>query len=100
MSRKLMTFYKSTFLVNLIVFSIGISGCDPCRQLAELICSCKGEESKQQCISELSVAAHHEHFSAAKEQRVCEEALKKGCTCQQINNNDDAECGQYRRSAQ
>lgn len=98
MSSKFANFCKIFLTVKLgLVFLLSLSSCDPCRQLAERICSCQSEDSKQQCMSDLSLASQHEYFSKAKEPAVCEEALKKGCSCLQFNNQQDAECGNYRR---
>src|SRR5579871_3712091 len=104
MPHKSTILYKSIFVLNLVVLSFGLLACDPCRQLAELACNCRNtegrsdEESRRQCISELSLASQHEYFATAKETGVCEQALKK-CTCAKINNKDDVECGQYRLRA-
>lgn len=63
------------------------------------MCQCREtEEEKRQCMSELSLANQHEYFDSAKDTAVCETALKQ-CSCEKLNNNDDAECGMYRRVA-
>jgi hypothetical protein len=79
---------------------LAVAACDPCRSLAEKVCQCREtEEERKACISDLSLANQHEYFSQAKEPGVCEAALKK-CSCEGLNNSEDAECGMYRRAAQ
>lgn len=81
----------------LLVFSLGIGACDPCRQLAEQICNCRTDEEKKLCINDLSLAGQHQYFKNAKDSNVCEMALKN-CDCPKLNNAEDAECGMYRLS--
>lgn len=83
----------------LLVGFLGLTACDPCRQLAEKMCQCREtEDERKTCTSNLSLANQHEYFAHINEPGVCEAALKD-CDCIKLNNNDDAECGMYRRAA-
>jgi hypothetical protein len=76
-----------------------VLACDPCRELAEQICYCKGGEEGKKCLSDLNLASQSVFFKNAKDLHICEEALKK-CTCEQINNNQDTECGMSRSNVE
>ncbi len=76
---------------------LGLAGCDPCRQLAEKICSCKeSEEERRDCEKSLGLAPEHKYFKNAQEPEKCEQALKDCPTCEDIRNNKDDRCGLYR----
>ena len=96
MSQKSTIFCKATFITIMFICLQVIVACSPCRQLAELMCECQPEESRRQCLSDLSLASQHEYFSRTFTPGVCEEALKKCGSCLKINNLQDEECGQYR----
>lgn len=91
--------YQQWSVVVLVTIAgVSMNACDPCRQLAEKICRCiPEEEEKQLCLSNLSLPPQHQYFPNSKEEGICEQALKKDCSCERINNLDDAECEMYRK---
>lgn len=96
MSQKFGIHRKGAGILTLLVSLWTMVGCDPCRQLAEEICKCKdNDEERRTCITNLGLAHEHKYFKDAKELEVCERALKE-CTCEKINDNQDAQCGMYR----
>lgn len=91
--------FKRYNTILMVVFLM-LSACDPCRQLADKICQCKEtEEERRACNNDLSLAGQHEYFSTAKEQSICEQALERNCSCEEINKGQDQGCGFYRPSA-
>jgi hypothetical protein len=79
-----------------ILFLCGALACDPCRQLADLVCTCEqNTDKRKKCHNELGLASQHVYFDQAKETQVCEEALKN-CLCVDLNNGKSEKCGMSR----
>jgi hypothetical protein len=98
MSQKFGIYSKGTCILTLLVSLIGIAACDPCRQLAVKICNCKDrDDEKKRCINDLGLAKDHIYIKEAeKDQKVCLDALNDRCTCEDINNGNDENCGRFR----
>lgn len=101
-SRKGVNIFTSFLLrrynIALLVVFFGLVACDPCRELADKICQCqKTDEERRQCTNALGLAGQQEYFKQAKDQETCTIALKKNCSCPQLNNDEDQECGMYRK---
>ncbi len=99
MSQKFGNQHRGIGIVSMaaLLWLFCLTGCDPCRQLAERICMCRETEvERRECINHLSLSTEHKYFKNAKDGSVCQQALEKGCTCEQINNGQDQQCGMYR----
>jgi hypothetical protein len=87
---------------NLIVISSFLMliflGCDPCRDLAEKICDCKGDretsEERSQCRANLALPKGQKFFSVVRDPKKCEEVFKH-CSCEQLLKGNDEQCGSY-----
>jgi hypothetical protein len=74
-----------------------LSGCDPCRDLAEKLCDCMGKNEIRirQCKENLNLAKSHKFFDIAKDPKICEQVFQK-CPCEKLLDQEDQECGSYR----
>lgn len=64
---------------------------DPCRALADKICSCRPSTAEQNaCLEQVKATTAHEP-SDSENQRCAE--LIDGCTCEALEQNELAACG-------
>lgn len=96
MSQKFGNYCRGLGILAMLAFSLAMSACDPCRNMAELACKCLPTQPEiKACLADLNTARQHEKFDVASEPEICLQALKN-CTCEDINNNNDKKCGVYR----
>ena len=71
---------------------------EPCRQLAESICSCKDTPvAVENCKRTLDAQSQHKAFSRATDTEKCKEVLKnQSCNCQALERGDFHLCGMTR----
>ncbi len=80
---------------TIFILSLTLSACaDPCRQVAEQVCACQPDRSRElSCLSEVDQARETNPADEA-ELQACETVIASGeCTCDNLNLGNRAACG-------
>jgi hypothetical protein len=80
-------------LTLLAVLTFGACA-DPCRQVAEVVCSCEPDQSSQRsCLSEVE-AARAAHPATEEDLAACDQVLaSEQCTCDALAMGEIEACG-------
>jgi hypothetical protein len=82
--------------IAVLVFAlVNVTACaDPCRDLAEVVCSCEANRSRElSCLNEMN-AAREQNEATEEETHRCEAILAaQSCSCDALNLGERNACG-------
>jgi hypothetical protein len=90
------TFWLGDVLLRLsFLFVLALGACaDPCRQVAEVVCACEPDQSRERsCLSEME-AARQAHPASDSDLQACEQIIELNqCDCEALALGQIEACG-------